>query len=574
VNWLDKIFPPRKTDVLTPQELYTMTTPKRTTRLIGIGGRLRSGKDTVADYLVERQEFTKEWMSRPLDDAMKILDPLIQMPGQEGATFQRYTWLRGHSDYTEAKKNPEVRRFLQVLGTDFGRKMIHEDVWVNIAAKSIQELLDRGEHVVLTGVRFPNELEMIKRLGGDTWWIERPGVDTSSEHESEQALKWSDFDLPMINNSTLTDLYNLVTHALRAGEAEFAFAHREFGQYSFEQATKALTAKIIQRVKDNEHDELRSITTGRTQADIDAETAAQWDRIRAAAPKDPTPRIPSAHGAGVLTPAVPDKILPTITDEEWEQHEDREQARLNLEEMARVNADRVKGIEYIANDEGRTVRMDKMHKVAAVQPLIVERHNSDAALKRRAFLDNTQQAAERVVAEIRAGATNDQAMKRYTQYQANTKFTEQVQLNVDAILAGEAVTTPLAPRTRNRLDKIALTLANTSEEQYQKTWLALTRHMNKAERAHVKSSLARYKQARIIAESGSYIQHYTPERFKVNNPKPTDWATSMGEAEERRGMEAAARTQSKPPVSTQDERLTIAKPKTWDDLMADLKGTR
>jgi hypothetical protein len=46
-------------------------------KIIGIGGKLRSGKDTVADHLVSAHGFTKLGTSSPLLRAALVLDPVI-----------------------------------------------------------------------------------------------------------------------------------------------------------------------------------------------------------------------------------------------------------------------------------------------------------------------------------------------------------------------------------------------------------------------------------------------------------------------------------------------------------------
>jgi len=155
--------------------------------LIGIGGALRSGKDTVADYYVDSYEFKKVFMSEPLNEAALKLDPWILLDksiyitgedetyrwGEEGS-WVKYSTLIQVVGYTEAKVQAEVRKFLQMLGTEVGRQMIGENTWVDIAAKKITELREAGHPVVITGIRYPNEIEMVKNLGGHTVWIERP----------------------------------------------------------------------------------------------------------------------------------------------------------------------------------------------------------------------------------------------------------------------------------------------------------------------------------------------------------------------------------------------------------------
>lgn len=221
--------------------------------LIGLGGKLRAGKDALGDYLEESRNFVKLGMSDALNEALLKLNPVItvqlahteaekraiaqELRGEYRSedtyfTYVRYQELHDDVGYVEAKKNPEVRRLLQVLGTEVGRDMIDSEVWVKIAEKKILEHWEAGRDVVITAIRFPNELEMVHRLGGINIWIERPNderwVGTEATpghsmqivgHASENSVQPSEFDYFILNDSTLDDLYAqadniLAQHAL------------------------------------------------------------------------------------------------------------------------------------------------------------------------------------------------------------------------------------------------------------------------------------------------------------------------------------------------------------------------
>lgn len=175
--------------------------------VVGLGGYLRSGKDTVADRLVELHGYTKLGMSDPLLDMALVLDPIIPTPGG----MERLTNIVNIVGYVQAKQYPEVRRFLQQLGTEVGRNMIDQDLWVNLASRRIAGILEEGGKVVLTGVRFRNELELVAgRWKGATIWVDRPSVrppENNSLHASEASLSEKDFQYVMENSSSLQDLY-------------------------------------------------------------------------------------------------------------------------------------------------------------------------------------------------------------------------------------------------------------------------------------------------------------------------------------------------------------------------------
>ena len=58
----------------------------------------------------------------------------------------------------------------------------------------------------MTDVRFPNEAQRIKDLGGVVWRVKRPGVGPANYHESETALDDWPFDAVLENDGNLVDL--------------------------------------------------------------------------------------------------------------------------------------------------------------------------------------------------------------------------------------------------------------------------------------------------------------------------------------------------------------------------------
>jgi hypothetical protein len=412
-----------------------MSTPINNTRVIGIGGRLRSGKDTVADYLVEHHGFEKVWMSKPLDDALQIINPILHIGRQPWTAnnWERYSVVREHLSYTEAKEFPEVRRFLQVLGTDFGRKMIHEDVWVDMAADNIQEVLDSGKSVVLTGVRFPNELDMIHRFKGSTWWTERLDTESnnSGAHESEDSLKWEDFDFPIINDGTIAQLHAKASEGLEFGRVEWMDAHDEMTEY------------------------IARTATGQQWGDALVQATA--DVIKS------TGFVIDHRDSDLIIKAAPaDKILPDISDEEFEAQEERAEAERTAAELALIKAEEEKGINYIPNDSGRTVRIDKMHKVAQATPLTVERERSDAALVYQAYQNLANTVAEKIVEKIKAGTEREKAMElaKYTGYSNNPSFQRTVKARVEGLLEAAEKGDYAKPETRIEQRVAALNLVN------------------------------------------------------------------------------------------------------------------
>jgi hypothetical protein len=188
--------------------------------VVALGGLMTSGKDTVADRLVTRHGFTKVGMSDALHRALLTLDPWVYVSTTDEAllTDTEQTALRGRSTlryheahaalgYDRMKVIAEVRRLQQTMGTEVGRAW-DTDIWATQALRTIDPLLRAGHPVVVTGIRFRNELAMVQRLHAATVYVHRPclipGLDT---HASETTLGPEDFDVILDNDDTLTALY-------------------------------------------------------------------------------------------------------------------------------------------------------------------------------------------------------------------------------------------------------------------------------------------------------------------------------------------------------------------------------
>ena len=161
--------------------------------IIGLAGYARSGKDTVAALMkgYERRAFADEIRS-----CLMALNPLVATNEHLAEVVKRQGW--------DAAKvtSPEIRRLLQVMGTEVGREMIHPDLWVQLAIKD----LESGDKVIFTDVRFVNEAKAIKRLGGSIWRVNRPGVEALNLHPSETSMDHFGYDLIINNYGTLEEL--------------------------------------------------------------------------------------------------------------------------------------------------------------------------------------------------------------------------------------------------------------------------------------------------------------------------------------------------------------------------------
>lgn len=171
--------------------------------LVGIGGYAQSGKDTAAQTLVS-DGFNRVGFADPMREMLAALNPIVLGP-------LRYRDLLEEFGYEESKRMfPEFRRLLQCLGTEAGRQVLGQNIWVDTALGS----MIAGEDYVVSDVRFPNEVAGIRDSGGLTLWVSRPGVGPLNDHASETSVSVDDFDVEIKNDGTPADLEAAVRDAV------------------------------------------------------------------------------------------------------------------------------------------------------------------------------------------------------------------------------------------------------------------------------------------------------------------------------------------------------------------------
>jgi len=138
--------------------------------IIGICGLIGSGKGTVADILVE-QGFKKVSFADKLKDGVSTIFGWDRAM-LEGDTDESRQWREQRDDFWSNETEMEVtpRLVLQLFGTDCMRNGFDEGIWVSTLKK---HLLDNPGNYVIPDVRFANEQQMIRDIGGEIWWTKR-----------------------------------------------------------------------------------------------------------------------------------------------------------------------------------------------------------------------------------------------------------------------------------------------------------------------------------------------------------------------------------------------------------------
>lgn len=195
--------------------------------LIGVTGYAQAGKSTVGRYLESRHGFKQVAFADKLRELALIINPLIDYGGEspEDYTVERLADAVARSGWETAKTNGEVRRFLQVLGTEGVRGVLGEDTWVLALDDKVREMLTTWARIVVTDVRFPNEEAWLHTYDqGVLIRVDRPGVVAAPrEHESEVWVPKLSADYVLTNDGTLADLYEKVDGVLHVEEAVWEY---------------------------------------------------------------------------------------------------------------------------------------------------------------------------------------------------------------------------------------------------------------------------------------------------------------------------------------------------------------
>lgn len=154
-------------------------------KLIGLCGYARTGKDEAAAVICKRGGWVRVSFADPIREALFALDPLV--PSARGCTTRLSSLVRADG-WEKAKKRPEVRRLLQLLGTEAGRDVLGRDIWINIAYRKVSEAQRQGKNVIITDVRFSNEAEAVRAWGGEIVRITRKGTGAINSHQSDKGV--------------------------------------------------------------------------------------------------------------------------------------------------------------------------------------------------------------------------------------------------------------------------------------------------------------------------------------------------------------------------------------------------
>jgi hypothetical protein len=203
-------------------------------QVIGFCGFISAGKDTAADYLCNYHGFRRDSFANSLKDAVSCVfgwDRILL----EGRTAEARKW-REQVDtwWSERLDMPNLtpRWVLQYWGTDILRQNFHDNIWIASLENKIRKTQD---NIVISDVRFPNEISAIHNVGGIvirvkrgpepewyedavrvnqgergnmSWALSRARLEKLGIHASETSWVGGDTDHTIINDGTIDQLFS------------------------------------------------------------------------------------------------------------------------------------------------------------------------------------------------------------------------------------------------------------------------------------------------------------------------------------------------------------------------------
>jgi hypothetical protein len=202
--------------------------------IIGFVGFIGSGKDTAADYLVNFHGFRRDSFANTLKDAVAAVfgwDRVLL----EGRTKEAREWREQRDEWWSNRLGKDItpRHILQYWGTEVCRQGFHDDIWI---ASLENKMRKTGDDIVISDVRFPNEIKAIKQAGGKvvrvargpdpewyqdawnvnqgptnmSWAISKMNMERRKIHASETAWIGKGIDHEVDNNGTIDQLFEQI----------------------------------------------------------------------------------------------------------------------------------------------------------------------------------------------------------------------------------------------------------------------------------------------------------------------------------------------------------------------------
>lgn len=164
--------------------------------LIGLTGKKRSGKGEAV-----KEALTMGFCPMAFSPPVKAM--VREFLKQLGYTHAGISQFEANKEDLIPEINQPIRHLWQSLGTDWGRNLIDPNIWIfaaDLRMRQWQEAV-RPEHFIFEDIRFENEARYIRHQNGLIIHIERIGLESTDQHESENGIMFVDCDERLINDN-------------------------------------------------------------------------------------------------------------------------------------------------------------------------------------------------------------------------------------------------------------------------------------------------------------------------------------------------------------------------------------
>ena len=170
----------------------------RDATLIGLSGVMNAGKDTVANLIIAKRPrgLRRYSFATPLKDGVKSMF---------GWTTDQIED-RQFKEAIDPKWGFSPRKAMQLLGTEYGRNLLRDDIWVHAARNFHNDSLNQSKGTIITDVRFENEAEWIRSIpGAVVLHVRNPEHDYLApvKHVSERGVAFVLGDINISNDKRL-----------------------------------------------------------------------------------------------------------------------------------------------------------------------------------------------------------------------------------------------------------------------------------------------------------------------------------------------------------------------------------
>ena len=215
--------------------------------IVGFVGFIGSGKDTAADYLVNFHGYRRDSFANTLKDAVACVfgwDRVLL----EGRTAEAREWREQPDVWWSERlgRNITPRLMLQLWGTEVCRNGFHDDIWIASLENKMRKTTD---NIVISDVRFPNEIKAIHNAGGivvrikrgedpewydaavsansgpngnATWSLSKAKLAQLNIHASETAWVGGNIDHTIYNDTTIDALFEQIKNLLPSNDLSHA----------------------------------------------------------------------------------------------------------------------------------------------------------------------------------------------------------------------------------------------------------------------------------------------------------------------------------------------------------------